>query len=159
MDAFDGSFVRDYCVVVRAATRRLRDRCGRCGAEDIDMLAVVSRACSIVDSIAIYIWTRRAGPPRQCQPLSRRGCGNRPATSRLLGSQHRSRRCLCVLKEESAVEQQRRSARGTSQKSSVTMEVIANAVMSSTDRAWIGFQIDPGTLMHQRPHPLTANGW
>ena len=108
------------------------------------MLAVVSRACSIVDSIAIYVWTRRAGLPRQCQPLSGRGCGNPPGTCRRLGSQRRSCRGSYVPKEESAVEQQRRGADGTEQKSCITMEVMVNTVMSSTDRAWTGFEINPG---------------
>jgi hypothetical protein len=105
------------------------------------MLTVVSRACSIVDSIAIYVGTRLAGLPRQCQPLSGRGCGNRPGACRLLGSQRCSRRGPCGPKEESAAEQQRRGAGGTGQKSCVTMEVMINAVMSSTDRAWTGFEI------------------
>ena len=108
------------------------------------MLAVVFRACSIVDSIAIYVWTRRAGLPRQCQPLSGRGCGNPPGTCRRLGSQRRSRRGPYVPKEESAVEQQRQGADGTGQKSCITMEVMVNAVISSTDRAWTGFEINPG---------------
>jgi hypothetical protein len=103
------------------------------------MLAVVSRACSIVDSIAIYVWTRRAGLPRQCQPLSGRGCGNPPGTCR-----RRSRRGPCIPKKESAIEQHRRGQGGTGQKSCITMEVIVNAVMSSTDRAWTGFEINPG---------------
>src|SRR2546423_4163264 len=108
------------------------------------MLAVVSRACSIVHSIAIYIRTRRAGLPRQCQPLSGRGCADHPATCRLLGSQRRSRRGPYVPKEEAAVEQQRRGQGGTGQESCITMEVIVNAVMLSTDRAGTGFEIIPG---------------
>ena len=54
--AFDSSFVRHYRVVIRAAGRRTRNRCRRCRAGEIDMLAIVSGACSIIDSIAIYIW-------------------------------------------------------------------------------------------------------
>jgi hypothetical protein len=108
------------------------------------MLAVISRASSIIDSIAIYVWTRGAGLPRQRQPLSGRGCGNPPGTCRRLGSQRRSCRSPYVPKEESAVEQQRRGADGTEQKSCITMEVMVNAVMSSTDRAWTGFEINPG---------------
>jgi hypothetical protein len=91
------------------------------------MLAVVSRACSIVDSIAIYVWTRRAGLPRQCQPLTGRGGGDRPGTGRLLRSQRRSGGGSCVQKEKSAVEQQHCGTGGTGQKSCVTMEVMVNA--------------------------------
>jgi hypothetical protein len=105
------------------------------------MLAVVSGACSIVDSITIYVWTRRASLPRKCQPLNGRGCGNRPATCRLLGGQRRSRRGSCLPKKESAVEQQHRGKGGAGKNSCPTMEVMANAVILSTDRAWTGFEI------------------
>ena len=84
------------------------------------------------------------GLPRQCQPLSGRGCGNPPGTCRLLGSQRRSRRGPDVPKEESTAEQQRRGPDSTRQKSCITMEVMVNAVMLSTDRAWTGFEINPG---------------
>ena|SRR2546423_823346 len=107
------------------------------------MLAVVSRACSIVHSIAIYIRTRRAGLPRQCQPRSGRGCADHPATCRLLGSERRSRRGPCVPKKEATAEQQRRGQCDAGQESCITMEVIVNAVMLSTDRAWTGFEIIP----------------
>jgi hypothetical protein len=108
------------------------------------MLAVVSRAGSIINSIAIYIWTRRAGLPRQCQPLSGGGCGDRPGTGRLWGSQRRSGRGACVPKEESVVEQQHCGTGGEGQKSCVTMEVMVNAVVLSTDRTWTGPEINSG---------------
>lgn len=117
------------------------------------MLAVVPRACSIVDSIAIYVGTRRACLPRQCQPLSGRGCGNRPGACRRLGSQRCSRRGPRGPKEESAAEQQCRGESGTGQKSCITMEVIVNAVMSSTDRAWTGFEINPSRNA-SKAHPF-----
>ena len=105
------------------------------------MLAVVSRACSIINAIAIYVWTRRAGLPRQCQPLSGRGRGNPPGTDRPLGRQRCSRRGPCVPKEESAIEQQRRGEGGAWENSGPTMEVMVNAVISSTDRARTRFEI------------------
>jgi hypothetical protein len=75
------------------------------------MLAIVSRSCSIVDSIAIYIWARRAGLPRQVQS---RGRG--------------------TLKEETAAEQQRR-CKDAGRNSSITMEFMVNAMQLSTERA------------------------
>jgi hypothetical protein len=81
------------------------------------MLAIVSRGCSIVDSIAIYIWARRAGLPRQVQS---RGRG--------------------TLKEEPAAEQQRR-CKGAGRNSSITMELMVNAVQLSTERAWTAFPL------------------
>ena len=105
------------------------------------MLAVVSRACSIVNAIAIYVWTRRAGLPRQRQPLSGRGCGNRPGTCRLLGSQRCSCGGTCVPKGESVVEQQHCCEGGAGQNSCPTMEVMVNAVTFSRDRAWTRFEI------------------
>src|SRR6478672_6382067 len=104
------------------------------------MLAVVSRACSIVNAIAIYVWTRRAGLPRQRQPLGGRSCGNRPGTCRALGGQRRSGRGTCLPKGESVVEQQHCGEGGAGQNSGPTMEVMVNAVMLSTDRAWTRFE-------------------
>ena len=150
MDAFEGSFVRDHRVVVCAAARRLRDRCRRSGTDDIEMLAVVSRACSIVNAIAIYVWTRRAGLPRQRQPLNGRGGGNRPSTCR-----RRSCRGTCVPNGESVVEQQRHGEGDARQNSCPTMEVMVNAVMLSTDRAWTRFEIsrarNPSKTHHSMP--------
>ena len=82
------------------------------------MLAIVSRGCSIVDSIAVYIWARRAGLPRQVQS---RGCG--------------------TLKEEPAAEQQRRCKGGEGRNSSITMEFMVNAVQLSTERASTAFPL------------------
>jgi hypothetical protein len=82
------------------------------------MLAIVSRGCSIVDSIAVYIWARRAGLPRQVQS---RGRG--------------------TLKEDSGAEQQRRCKGGAGRNSSITMEFMVNAVQLSTERASTAFPL------------------
>ena len=103
------------------------------------MLTVVPRACSIVNAIAIYVWTRRACLPRQCQPLSGRDCGNCPGTCR--PSQCRSCRGTCVPKGDPVVEQQHCGEGGAGQNSCPTMEVMVNVVVLSTDRAWTCFEI------------------
>jgi hypothetical protein len=83
------------------------------------MLAIVSGACSVVDSIAIDIWARCAGLPRQVQC----GCGR------------------SILKEESAAEQQRRCKSGAGRNSSITMAFMVNAVKLSTERASTAFPL------------------
>jgi hypothetical protein len=70
---FKTSFVRHYRIVIRTASRRCYDGCSRSCSQKIGMLAIFSGACSIIDSIAIYIWARRAGLPRQRQC----GCSRR----------------------------------------------------------------------------------
>jgi hypothetical protein len=70
---FKTSFVRHYRIVIRTASRRCYDGCSRSCSQKIGMLAIFSGARSIIDSIAIYIWARRAGLPRQRQC----GCSRR----------------------------------------------------------------------------------
>jgi hypothetical protein len=55
-NAFESSFVR-YCrIIIRTTGRRCCDGGTRSCSQEIGMLAVVPRACSIIDSIAIDIW-------------------------------------------------------------------------------------------------------
>jgi hypothetical protein len=81
------------------------------------MLAVVSGGCSIIDTIAIDIWARRAGLPRQRYASGGGG-----------------------MQKKSAIEQHRRCNSGTDDNSCRTMEFMVNAKELSTDRAWTGVE-------------------
>ena len=103
------------------------------------MLAIVSGACSVVDSVTINIWARCAGLPRQCQC----GCG------------------LGILKEKSAAEQERRCKNdGTSRNLPITMEFIVNAVELSTERAStaVPFSIFVPPQAKERISPRSGGG-
>ena len=56
MGALLTSFVGYYRIVIGAAGRSDGDCRARCRAEDIEMVAIISGACSVVHSIAIDIW-------------------------------------------------------------------------------------------------------